>query len=177
MGCYVESRKSSPGAVNLNPKKVIIASQNMLLFGLSGTAQGMQLTELVVLTTFFCRSTQLKLGKKEQQRSRECYTHSFSIAFFLPFVSQAPLFAVYISIIINQQRAVFGLSDFFFLSFILMGLNTNYQVTCHVLLTALFQLHRVTYHFQRAHLELMFSIQALEISNQLIYGCFLTVIS
>lgn len=53
MGCYVESRKSSPGAVNLNPKKVIIASQNMLLFGLSGTAQGMQLTELVVLTTFF----------------------------------------------------------------------------------------------------------------------------
>lgn len=166
MGCYVESRKKLSWCCESQPKKSNYCKLEYVIVRFIGNSLG-HAADGVSRPYYFFFFAGLLNSNSERRNSSAVgnATHSFSIAFFLPFVSQAPLFAVYISIIINQQRAVFGPSDFIFLSLILMGLNTNYQVTCHVLLTALFQLHRVTYHFQRAHLELMFSIQALEISN------------
>jgi len=122
MGCYVESRKSSPGAVNLNPKKKSnYCKLEYVIVRFIGNSLGHAADGVSRPYYFFFAGLLNSNSERRNSSAVGNAIHSFSIAFFLPFVSQAPLFAVYISIIINQQRAVFGLSDFFFSFFYFNG--------------------------------------------------------
>ena len=134
MGCYVESRKNSPGAVNLNQKKSNYCKLEYVIVRFIGNSLGHAADGVSRPYYFFAG-----LLNSNSERSN---SSAVGIIKYRPFVQycilssfcfpSSPFCGLYFHNQPNSgQFLFFWFLRFFFLSLILMGLNTNYQVTCH----------------------------------------------